>query len=219
MQTATIPGATLVREHFKNTFETALLDELSQCPIVSLPAGEVMRHELQSRVRNTPLVLSGSIRVTRTGENGREILLYHIQAKESCFLNITASLNNDFGNVNALRAVTEVPTTMVVLSDAQIRAWHERYSSWRDYVSRLYHARIGEFFAIVDGVVFKRVDEKLIASLNALKDADNLVHATHQDLAMRIGSVREVVSRLLKTLERDGKVRLSPGCITILQPL
>ncbi len=208
-----------IADYFKNTFEPALLQELEKCNVVDLPIGSELRHSDQTVVRFTPLVISGDIRVTRIDESGKEILMYHIRAKESCFLNITAALNNNFSNVNSLRAITEEPTTMILITDQQIRDWNAKYQTWRDYTARLLNSRFTEFFSIIDNVVFKSADQKLIEKLNGLKDKNSEVCATHQQIAFEIGTAREVVSRLLKSLEIDGKVELLRGKIKILQPL
>ncbi len=204
---------------FKNTFEPALLAELAACQLADVPAGTELRHEAQSVVRYTPLVLHGSIRVTRVDESGRELLMYFIGARESCFLTIAAALNNNFSPVRALRAVTDTPVQMLMLADAQVRDWHERYPTWRQFVAQLNNQRFAEFFALVDNVVFKSADQKLAEKLRELQDGQGLVLATHHELAVRMGTAREVVSRLLKTLERAGKVRLGTGRIQVLAAL
>lgn len=175
-----------------------------------------LRHEAQRLVRYTPLVISGSIRVSRIDESGKEILLYFIRDKESCFLSITASLNNNFSYVDSLRAVIDEPTVLVSINDEQIRRWNEEYRTWRAFTAKIYNLRFGEFFSIIDNVVFKKVDEKLLAKLNELSKNSSTIRITHQELAFQIGTAREVVSRLLKTLEKDGKVELSRGKIKII---
>ena len=209
----------LIRKYFQDSFEESLLAELETCQIMRVPAGTELRHEADSRVRYTPLVLEGGIKVTRLGETGREILLYFIKPQESCFLNIAAALDQNFSSIDALRAVAESPTTMLAISDAQIRDWHNRYQGWRDYVAQIYNARFAEFFSIIDNVVFKSVDQKLIEKLRELSRGKDEIIITHQELAVQIGSVREVVSRLLKTLENEGIVKLSFGKIKILSTL
>ena len=209
----------LIKQHFRNAFEPDLLEELSQCPLLELKAGTELRHEAQSLVRYTPIVLSGSIKVTRIDESGKEILMYFIQPHESCFLSITASLNNNFSYVDSLRAVVYEPTQLVSINDQQIRKWNDQYRTWRTFIAKIYNRRFGEFFSMIDNIVFRSVDEKLVKALNRLKNSESIIHITHQELASRIGTAREVVSRLLKTLEKDGKVKLSRGKIKILVTL
>jgi len=129
------------------------------------------------------------------------------------------SLNNNFSTINSLKAVVDEPSQFISITDEQIRRWNDSYKTWRSFVAEIYNKRFIDFFAIVDGVVFKSVDEKLINELNRLKNENNEVSITHQELAIRIGSAREVVSRLLKNLEKDGKVELSRKKIKILSQL
>lgn len=206
----------LIKKHFINTFEKDLLDEIIHCPFLELEKGTELRHQYDSRVRYTPLVISGSIMVTRIDENGKEILMYFIREKESCFLSITASLSNNFGIIDSLRAVVDEPSQFISLTDEQIRRWNDTYKSWRSYVAEVYNKRFVDFFSIVDSVVFKSVDEKVVNELNKLKNDNNEIFITHQELAIRIGSAREVVSRLLKNLEREGKIELSRKKIKIV---
>lgn len=209
----------IIQQNFRNTFEKELLDELSQNPFFELKKGEELRHQAQSRVRYTPMVISGSIRVTRIDANGKEILMYFIKEKESCFLSITASLNNNFSNIDSLRAIIDEPTQFIAITDEQIRKWNNKYKSWRDYIANIYNKRFVDFFSIIDNVVFKSVDQKMLNAMRELKDENDEIKITHEELAIRIGSAREVVSRLLKGLEKDGRIALSRKNIKILSPL
>jgi CRP/FNR family transcriptional regulator, anaerobic regulatory protein len=201
---------------FKGQFEAELLEELSNCPVIELPAGSIMRQPENMRVRYTPLVLEGSIKVTRIDENSREIIMYYINPGESCFLTITASLANSFGNIDSLRAVTELPTKMISITDEQIRTWNDKYRSWRNFISVMYNNRFTEFFSLVDAIAFKSVDDRMIDKLKSLSNQKNPIEITHLALANHLGTAREVVSRLLKKLELDGKVKLGNKQIEVL---
>jgi hypothetical protein len=85
---------------FKDQFEPELLAELDNCPLVELPTGAVVRQPENKRVRHTPIVIKGSIKVTRIDESVKESIMYYINTGERCFLTITASLANNFGNVD-----------------------------------------------------------------------------------------------------------------------
>jgi CRP/FNR family transcriptional regulator, anaerobic regulatory protein len=202
---------------FKGQFEPELFEEISQCPIVDLPAGSVLRQPENLRVRYTPLVLEGSIKVTRIDDSGKEIIMYYINAGESCFLTITASLANSFGNIDSLRAVTEIPTKMISVTDEQIRTWNDKYRSWRNFISQMYNDRFTQFFSLVDAIAFKSVDDRLIDKLKQLSEQKNPVEMTHAELANHLGTAREVVSRLLKRLELDGKLKLGNKLIEVIK--
>lgn len=202
---------------FKEKFEPALMEELQNCPLVELPKGAVLRQPEHKRVKYTPLVIEGSIKVTRIDQNAREIILYYIDSGESCFLTITASLANHFGNIDGLRAVTETKTFFISITDEQIRAWNEKYRSWRHFISQMYNSRFMQFFSLVDAIAFKSVDERMIEKLKTLSLHKNPIEITHAELANHLGTAREVVSRLLKKLEHDGKVRLGNKQIEIIK--
>ena len=202
---------------FKGQFEPELLEELANCPVVDLPAGSVLRQPENKRVRYTPLVLEGSIKVTRIDDSGKEIIMYYINAGESCFLTITASLANNFGNVDSLRAVTEMDTKMISITDEQIRTWNDKYRSWRNFLSQMYNNRFTQFFSLVDAIAFKSVDDRMIEKLRSLSQQKNPIDITHQELANHLGTAREVVSRLLKKLELDDKIKLRNKQIEIIR--
>lgn len=201
----------------KGQFEPELLAELNSCPIVELPAGSVLRQPENKRVRYTPLVLEGAIKVARTDDRGKEIIMYYINAGESCFLTITASLANNFGNIDSLMAVTEMPTKMISITDEQIRTWNDKYRSWRNFIAQLYNNRFTEFFSLVDAIAFKSVDERMIDKLRLLAEQKNPIEITHSELANHLGTAREVVSRLLKRLELDGKLKLGNKQIEVIK--
>ncbi len=183
---------------------------------MELSSGTVLRQPENKRVKYTPLVLKGTIKVTRIDDGGREIIMYYINAGESCFLTITASLANNFGNINNLMAVTETPTKMISISDEQIRTWNDNYKTWRDFVAQLYNNRFIEFFSLVDAIAFKSVDERMIDKLKSLSQQKNPIEITHSELANHLGTAREVVSRLLKRLELDGRLKLGNKQINII---
>lgn len=209
-----MPTATDV---FNGQFEPELLAELNTCPVVELAAGSVLRQPDTSRVRYTPLVLEGLIKVTRIADTGKEIIMYGINPGETCFLTITASLANSFGNVDSLRAVADVPTTFISITDEQVRLWNDKYRSWRNFVAQLYNNRFIEFFSLVDAIAFKSVDERLVERLRTFAAQKNPIDITHSELANHLGTAREVVSRLLKRLELDGKVKLGTKQIDVLR--
>ncbi len=195
-------------------FEAPLAGALRECRQVTVPAGTLL-HVGDGRVHHIPLVLKGLIRVSRSDESGKEILMYHIHRAESCVISLTSCLRENFSNMDTLTVTAEEETTLLLVSDAQVRLWHDRYKSWRRFVTDLYDSRLGEILHLVDAVAFKSVDQRLLDYLRQHRDKAGDVHITHQELAYRIGSAREVVSRLLKQLERDGKLRLFRGRISV----
>ncbi|RMH60797.1 MAG: Crp/Fnr family transcriptional regulator [Calditrichaeota bacterium] len=203
-----------VNDALRKLFEAPLLDELERCPRVTAQDGQVLE-VADGRYHYIPIVLEGAIRISRVDESSKEILMYHIRPMESCIISLTSCLHQNFSNMDTLLAVSETATTMLLVNDKQARAWHDTYKSWRDFVTGLYDARLSEILHVVDAVAFKSVDQRMLDYLHHHCDAEGVVHITHQELAYRIGSAREVVSRLLKQLERVGRLRLSRGQIRL----
>lgn len=159
------------------------------------------------------LVLSGSVRVYKVGETGREITLYRIEARESCIL--TASCILSQVGFPAF-AVTESEVRALLVPAALLRAWVAQDEGWRDYVVGVLAQRLATVIATVEEIAFRRVDARIADYLLvAAADAAH-VRVTHQAIALELGTAREVVSRILKDLERAGAITLGRGEIGVL---
>lgn len=177
-------------------------------------AGDVVLNE-NSYIRSIPIVTKGALKVIRTEEDGREILLYYIKAGESCIMSFLGGLHNETSKV---RAEVEDDAEILFLPVEKVSLFIREYPEWLDYIFRLYHKRFEELLDIVNAIAFKKVDERLLDLLYKIKDLNgsNTIHITHEQLANKLGTVRVVVSRLLKQLEESGRVQLSRNKITLL---
>jgi CRP/FNR family transcriptional regulator len=206
----------LCMDWLKETFEPALLEELRKDPVAELGPDSILLSEGEY-IKEIPLMLAGSVRVRKTDETGREIILYHITAGESCILSITGCLNE---KQSRAEAIVEGPSSMILVSAEQVRDWMERYRTWRKYVQKLYYERLDVLLGLVDAIAFMQVDQRLLAKLRELQSLHGeLIPITHQKLAAEIGTAREVISRLLKQLEIQGFISLDRGLIRIRKPL
>jgi CRP/FNR family transcriptional regulator len=194
--------------------ETDLADQLIDCNLAEIPANEQLLRE-GDYVKVVPLVLEGSVKVIRMDDSGREILLYHISVGESCALSISAVLN--FDKSKAL-AITEEPTLALIVPADKVREWMYTYRSWNKFVLGLYQQRFGELIDLFDELAFKNMDIRLISKLKEKLEnrRSGMVTLTHQQLANELGTAREVVSRLLKQLEKQGYLINHRGKIEII---
>lgn len=200
----------------KETFEPELLEELRNNPVADIGPESILLSEGEY-IREIPLVLEGSVRVRKTDETGKEIILYRINPGESCILSITGCLNE---KQSKAEAIVEGPSRMIIVSAEQVRDWMERYRTWRKYVQKLYYERLDVLLGLVDAIAFMQVDQRLLAKLRELQSLHGeLIPITHQKLAAEIGTAREVISRLLKQLEIQGFISLDRGLIRIRKPL
>ncbi|MFH6967207.1 Crp/Fnr family transcriptional regulator [Flavobacterium sp. FlaQc-28] len=177
-------------------------------------AGSVILNE-NAHIRSIPIVIKGVMRVIRTEEDGREILLYYIKAGESCIMSFLGGLHNETSKV---KAEVEEDAEILFLSMDKVSLFIKEYPQWLDYIFRLYHKRFEELLEIVNAIAFKKVDERL---LNLLKKKSELtqsktIQITHEQLANELGTARVVVSRLLKQLEENGVVQLGRNKIFLM---
>ena len=196
------------------TFEKELLDEIEHSEVIEINPGTVILKENEF-IKVVPLVLEGSIKLRKLDPNGREIVFYHIEPGESCILSITSCLND---KESQAEAIVEKKTRLVVIEAEKIRSWMDRFPSWRKFVVKLYYHRMAELMTLVDLVLFKSVDARLIQHL---KDhaVNSEIETTHQQLAGELGTAREVISRLLKQMERDHLISLHRGKVKIINLL
>ncbi len=192
-----------------------LISKLTQYGVVRhYKAGEMILDE-NSHIRAIPIVISGTLKVMRTEEDGREILLYYIKAGESCIMSFLGGLHDETSKV---RAEVEEDAEILFLPVDKVSLFIREYPEWLDYIFRLYHKRFEELLEIVNAIAFRKVDERLLDLLQKKKlvSGSNTLQVTHEQLANELGTARVVVSRLLKQLEERGQLQLGRNKITLM---
>ncbi|QGN24316.1 Crp/Fnr family transcriptional regulator [Elizabethkingia anophelis] len=177
-------------------------------------AGSIILNE-NSHIRSIPIVTKGMMKVIRTEEDGREILLYYIKAGESCIMSFLGGLHNETSKV---KAEVEEDAEILFLPMDKVSLFIKEYPQWLDYIFRLYHKRFEELLEIVNAIAFKKVDERMLALLNKKTEltGNKTLNITHEQLANELGTARVVVSRLLKQLEENEVVQLGRNKITLM---
>lgn len=176
--------------------------------------GDIILDENAS-IRSIPIVMKGMMKVIRTEEDGREILLYYIKAGESCIMSFLGGMHHE---KSIVKAEIEEDAEILFLPIDKVSLFIKEHPEWLDYIFRLYHKRFEELLDIINAIAFKKVDERLLNLLqkkSELTDSD-VITITHEQLANELGTARVVVSRLLKQLEEDGRLKLGRNKITIL---
>lgn len=160
------------------------------------------------------ILLSGSVRVYKMSETGREITLYRFERGESCILTANCILSRH--HFPAI-ATVERDAEAVFIPAAVFREWIDRYPVWRDYVFNLLARRLSVLMAVVNEVAFRRVDARIADFLLRRRDAAGpALKLTHQQIADELGTSREVVSRILEDFVGSGWIETGRGTITIL---
>lgn len=181
--------------------------------IIELPRGQILL-KVGYFVNALPIVLDGLLKVTSRDEE-KEILLYYINSGESCIMSFSACITS---STSKIFAVTEKDTTVLMISANALNELLQKYPVFNNYFHQLYQNRYEELVGTIDQLVFKKFDERLYQYLNekSKKLGHKDLKITHQEIAQDTGTVREVVSRTLKKLEKEGKLQLTRNEIKII---
>ena len=157
-----------------------------------------------------PLILSGTVKVLQRYPNGRELPLYRVRPGESCLLSGSCLLgHSDY----AASGIAETDVDALILPPAEFQSLIAGDEAFRSHVFRLFGERLATLLSLVEAIAYQKLDQRLAALLIA---KGNPVHATHQALADELGSVREIVSRLLRMFEDKGWVSLGRERVEIV---
>lgn len=192
--------------------EKELLKEIREKGVrKTFSANEPLLREGQF-ISSFPLIIRGMIRISRTSDDGNELLLYYLKENEVCAMSLTCCMAHLTSNV---MAVAEIETEALMLPVSLLDKWMCEYPSWRQFVMQTFQSRFRELVETIDSIAFLKLDERLIKYFTDRyrKSGNATFSATHQELALQLNTSREVVSRLLKKLEKDGKVELSRNFI------
>jgi CRP/FNR family transcriptional regulator len=181
--------------------------------IMDFESGTEILHEGQS-VKMIPLVLEGLIKVFTRNED-RELLLYYIEPSESCVMSFLAGIKN---KPSKIFAVTEKPTKMILLPSHKVEVWTNQYPALNTLFYDLYNARYSELIDTLNQLIFQKLDGRLYEYLkekSRVKSTKQL-DLRHREIAQELGTSREVITRVLKKLEKEGKIRQRENGIALI---
>ncbi|EAZ79228.1 Crp/Fnr family transcriptional regulator [Algoriphagus machipongonensis] len=186
---------------------------LEQGQVLNLEPGKVLM-EPGKFVKMVPIVLEGSIKILRVDEDGKELFLYYLDAGETCALSLTCC---SASKPSEIKAIVEEKTILIGIPIGSHEKWMDEFRQWKEFVANTYQSRFQEMLVALDAVAFKKMDERLmryiITKMKQYKS--NEMHTTHQEIANELGTSREVVSRLLKQLEKKKWIELGRNVIYI----
>ncbi|MCC5942323.1 MAG: Crp/Fnr family transcriptional regulator [Balneolaceae bacterium] len=176
--------------------------------------GDVLFQE-ESLIQTIPIIISGSVKVYRTDDDYKEILLYYLTEGETCIMSLFGGMYNETSKV---KAVASEDSEILMLPVYKAGALMKTHPDWIDYIFSLYHQRFTELLDVVNAVAFKKLDVRLhdLISKKAEITGTKTLMITHEELANELGTARVVVSRLLKQMEKESLVKLGRNQITLL---
>ncbi|MDP5326508.1 MAG: Crp/Fnr family transcriptional regulator [Paracoccaceae bacterium] len=185
---------------------------LARGRLVAMPKGTVAFGP-GKRAENLLLMLKGSVRVQQVSDAGREIVLFRIQAGESCVLTAACLLA---GQAYAAEGIAETDIEAVAIPQEVFDDLVARAPAFRNFVFSAYSKRMTDLFFLIDEIAFQRMDIRLAQKLLDLSQGQDSLRITHQQLSVELGTAREVVSRQLLEFQRRGWVAQARGVVMIL---
>jgi len=204
-----------LKEAFGNLFEGNLLLELAQVGnYMEVEEGFVLMRP-GGYIRTVPILLSGSVKISRADADGREALLYYLGGLDSCAMSLTCCLGR---RQSEITAIADEKTRMILVPVEKVDEWMSKYFSWKQFVFATYQKRFDDLLGAIDQIAFHKLDERLLTLLNrkSKQCGCTVFNITHEELSNELATSREVISRLLKQLEKLGKVKLSRNKIELL---
>jgi CRP/FNR family transcriptional regulator len=198
-----------------NELEPKLIEEIADFGTLKIvKTGETVMRTGQ-HLASAMLILSGSIKVFREGEDGGDFFLYYIHPGQACAMSLTCLKHQETSQVSAI-AVED--SLLLFVPMTKVNDWIREYRTWSEFVIHTYRTRFEEALTVIDNVAFRGMDERLEFYLK--KQVENCgcndLQINHQMIANDINSSREVISRLLKKMEQRGLVKLHRNHIEVI---
>lgn len=205
----------IIKENYSTIFEEKLLEEIAQVArIYDFKEGDVLI-DFGDYIKNMPLLLKGAIKILREDFDEGELLLYFIEKGDTCAMTMACCLGD---TKSEIKAVAETDVKLIMIPVNKMEEWLGKYKSWRNFVFNSYNNRLKEMLTAIDNLAFMNMDERLLNYLfeKAKINKTNHVQNTHQEIAYDLHTSRVVISRLLKALENEGRIKLHRASIEIV---
>lgn len=203
-----------LNDYYSDIFEEELKDEIIKVGhFGTIKSGELLV-DIGDDMTHIPLILNGVVKIIRQEKEGEELVLYFLERGDTCAISFVNCINR---KKSIFKGIVEQDIEAVFLPVEHIDNWLQKYKSWRHFIIDSYHFRLLEMVEAVDGLAFMKLEERVLKHLiDKVKIAkDNILEITHQEIATDLNTSRVVVSRLLKQLEKEGKILMHRNRIIV----
>ncbi len=202
-------------ESYGFLFEDELIEEILSVGNVQVIEQGITIIEYGQSVRFMPLLLDGAIKIMRQDSEGEELLLYFLESGDTCTMTLTCCMGN---TKSEIRAETEKDSTLIIIPVEFMSIWLQKYDGWRSFVFDSYSNRFLELLEAIDSLAFSNMHDRIYRYLKdkVLVTKSTELEVTHQEIANDLHSSRVVISRLLKGLENEGKIKISRNKLEVL---
>lgn len=205
-----------LKQNYGYLFDNDLLVEIEEnSSYKNIPQGQTIM-DIGEPITHMPLLLDGALKVLREDDEGDELLLYFLEKGDTCAMTFSCGMGK---NKSEIRAVTESDTELLMIPAEKMKVWMAKYPSWQKFIIDSYHTRMMELLETVDTLAFLKMDERILKHLQdkAKVTHDDSIYTTHQEIAYDLHTSRVVISRLLKKLEKEGKIEMHRNHIKVLE--
>ncbi|TNJ45645.1 Crp/Fnr family transcriptional regulator [Tamlana fucoidanivorans] len=205
----------LLTEKYNHILDEQVLNEIAEIGIFKTFQKDDIIIDINQPLKHIPLLLSGNIKILREDEHGNELLIYFLEAGETCTMSLTCCMGT---TKSKIRAVAEQNSSLVMIPVQYMEKWFHENASWRNFILESYQTRFDEMLEAIDNLAFIKMHERLLKYLinKTVLHGSNTIIVKHQDIAIDLNTSRVVISRLLKQLENENKIKLSRNKIEIL---
>ena len=196
-------------------FNDDLLNEIAIHGKLKIFAKNDIIIDIDQKLEFVPILIEGNIKVMREDNDAHELLLYVLETGDTCAMSLTCCLAN---KLSQIRAIADKPSEVIMISISKMQEWLSIYEDWRNFILQSYQTRFNEMLEAIDALAFMKMDERLYKYLidQVKLNGSEIIHNTHQNIAEDLNTSRVVVSRLLKQLEMENKIKLGRNKIEIL---
>lgn len=204
----------MLQDHLGYVLEDALLNEMAAVAKLRETATDEIIVHVGDHLQMIPIVIEGSIKISREKEDGEEILLYYIEGGDTCAMSLQCCTRKIDSQI---KATSMEPSLLLMFPSEYMERWLDQYKTWRQFIMDSYHTRMLELMESIDAIAFMNLDQRLLKYLSdQAKILGSLeIHLTHQQVADDLHSSRVVISRLLKQLETKGEIKLARNKIIL----
>ena len=202
-------------DRFGHQFNQELLDNILEKSLDRQFKKDDIIIDINQELKFIPLLLEGNIKVLREDEEGHELLLYVLEAGDTCAMSLTCCMSD---SKSKIRAIADADSQLLMIPIEFMFEWFNENKSWRNFILRSYQSRFNELLETIDTLAFMKMDKRLIKYLSdqVKIKSSKVISTTHQKIAEDLHTSRVVISRLLKQLEEANKIKISRNKIEVL---
>jgi CRP/FNR family transcriptional regulator, anaerobic regulatory protein len=204
----------LLLKNFSHIFEAPLIEEISQVGVLRAFKKDDIIIDINQNLTHIPLLVNGHIKILREDEEGHELLIYVLEAGDTCTMSLSCC---SAASKSKIRAIAEIDSSLIMIPVNKTQEWFQTNESWRTFILNTYQKRFNEMLETIDTLAFLKMDQRLLKYLNdkTILNHTKTITVKHQEIAEDLHTSRVVISRLLKQLENDNKIKLGRNKIEI----